>query len=148
MRRWVAYGLIFMGLYIMMMASIVHAQAENRPNWQIQVCNTEKPYTSSRVRNMIECATDKWGGDTGKVIFMGSCESGLDSHETGNLPFRGVFQYHPDTWESAASRLWNPNWGARHVDVPSIYNGRAQVLVTVRFVTTSGYGPWDQGDCA
>jgi hypothetical protein len=147
MRRYVACGLIVMGLYVMMMASILHAQATTGRGW-LAMCNTEKPYTPSRVRNIIECATDRWGGDEGKIIYMGSCESGLDENESSNSPYVGVFQYHPDTWESAASRLWHPEWGARHVDVPSIRNGRAQVLVTVRFVTTSGYGPWDDGRCA
>lgn len=114
----------------------------------IQMCNTEKPYTPAKIRQIIQCATDRWGGDTEKITYMGSCESGLDEDETGNLPYRGVFQYHPDTWEGAASRLWHPEWGKRNVDVPSIHNGRAQVLVTVRFVVTSGYGPWDDGQCA
>ena len=150
MRRWFAYGLIFIGLYILMMAGIVTAQAhaEERPDWQIRMCNTEKPYTPNRVVHIIRCATDRWGGDAGKIISMGRCESGLNDENRGNPPYVGVFQYHPDTWQSAASRLWNPSWGRRHVNVPAITNGRAQVLVTVRFVTTSGYGPWSQGACA
>jgi len=143
MRRLLAYGLIFFGLFLMSTADTHAAE-----RWQVRVCNTEKPYTPSRVASMIRCATDRWGGDTGKVMYMGQCESGLDEGERANPPYVGVFQYHPDTWQSAAERLWNPNWGRRHVNVPAITNGRAQVLVTVRFTLHGDYGPWDDGRCA
>ena len=144
--RWLGWVL---AVLLLGFAFVVHADRANaRPSGWVQMCNTEKPYSPDDIRHMIRCATERWGGDASKIINMGSCESGLDEDETGNLPFRSVFQYHPDTWYDAASRLWHKEWGNRHVAVPNIMNGRAQVLVTVKFVTTSGYGPWDDGDCA
>lgn len=109
------------------------------------MCETSKPWSPTEVAQMVHCATRRFGGDANHIIAMGACESGLQWNETGNPPYEGVFQYHPGTWASAAGRYWFPAWGRRHVQIPSIFNARAQVIVTVRYVKAGGYGPWTCG---
>jgi hypothetical protein len=95
---------------------------------------------------MATCAVDLFGpipGGVGKLLAVGECESHLNPHAvSASGTYRGLMQYGP-LWENyAADAFWRPRWGRRGVDVPSVFNGRAQLLVTVQYVRAHGWGAW------
>jgi hypothetical protein len=101
-----------------------------------------RPYSAQEIVRMIGCAVDRYGGDAGQTEAVGRCESGLNEHAvSASGTYRGVFQYGP-LWNSAADRYWRPRWGGRHLNIPSVFNARAQVMVTVRYVRANGWSAW------
>lgn len=139
MKRTLIFGLAALAIGFMARGELA-TQAQAAPAFLCR--ETHRPYSPQEIVRMIGCAVDRYGGDASQTEAVGRCESGLNERAVSSSgTYRGVFQYGP-MWNSAANTYWRPEWGARHVQVPSVFNGRAQVLVTVRYVRAHGWGAW------
>ena len=105
-----------------------------------------RPYSPTEIVAMIGCAVDLFGPIPGGAEFavdVGRCESGLRPRAvSASGTYRGVYQYGPIWEDFAADHYWRPEWGRRGVEEPAVWNARAQVLVTVRYVAAGGWSPW------
>ena len=90
------------------------------------------------VRRLIRCAAERWKvpGGPHKAIAVARCESGFDPRASGNGN-GGVFQHRIVYWPGRAR-----TWGFPRA---SVYNGRANVIVSVRMAHRFGWGAWSCG---
>ncbi len=90
------------------------------------------------VKRLIRCATRKWRvpGGAPKALAVARCESGFDpgAYGSGNA---GVFQQAVPYWSGRAKEYGFPGW--------SVYNGRANVIVSIRMAHRSGWDAWTCG---
>lgn len=102
------------------------------------VCDIDWRQGDRQVRRLIRCAAERWRvpGGPSKAIAVARCESGFDprAHANGNA---GVFQHRTTYWPGRAR-----TWGFPGA---SVYNGRANVIVSVRMAARFG---WDAWSCA
>jgi len=99
------------------------------------------------VKALIGCAVKVWpvpgGAATARCIAHRESRFWPWAHNTSS-DARGLFQHLERYWGGRArdrlTRRWMPN-----VWVPSAYNARANVLVTVRMAHAGGWGPWGGG---
>ena len=99
------------------------------------VCDIDWRDGDRNVRRLIRCAAERWRvpGGPRKAIAVARCESGFDPRAYGNGN-AGVFQHRLIYWPWRA-RTWGfPGAGA--------YNGRANVIVSVRMAARFGWGAW------
>lgn len=83
---------------------------------------------------MIRCVARAYGMDPAPFLSVAKCESGMNPKNDSHPTFKGLYQYHPDTWRNA-SVLYGHK-GA------SIFDGYSQTHVTVQSVRDGGWGPW------
>jgi len=114
--------------------------ADARPRSEIssRFCAIDWRRGDPAVRRLIRCAEERWSvpGGAAKAVQVATCESGLepDAYASGNA---GVYQHATRYWPGRAQ-----TWGFRGW---SVYNGRANVIVTLRMVHRVG---WDAWSCA
>ena len=98
-----------------------------------------------RMVRIIRCASRRWAvpGGTEKAICIADRESGLDPKATS--PHRtnlGIYQHSaadwPDRYETWTRRVW-------HLDDSALV-GRTNIIVAIRMVNASGWGPWNGVD--
>jgi hypothetical protein len=97
------------------------------------------------IKDLIRCAAARWPvvGGASKALAVAGCESGFrpDAYGNGNA---GVFQHRLPYWPGRYDRFTYPSW---HL-FSSVYNGRTNVIVSIRMVHAGGWGPWEGGICA
>lgn len=103
-----------------------------------RVCDVDWREGKQQVKRLIRCAARRWrvpGGVT-KAIDVARCESGFDprAYANGNA---GVYQHRLIYWPARAR-----TWGFPKA---SVYNGRANVIVSIRMAARFG---WDAWSCA
>ena len=102
------------------------------------LCRIDWRDGTSEVKRLIRCATRKWRvpGGAPKALVVARCESGFDpnAYGSGNA---GVFQQAVPYWSGRAKEYGFPGW--------SVYNGRANVIVSIRMAHRSGWGAWTCG---
>lgn len=102
------------------------------------VCDYRWRESTYQVKQLIRCAARRWTvpGGPDKAVQVARCESHLDpdAYGSGNA---GVFQQRLVYWPARARAYGFP--GA------SAYNGRANVIVSVRMAHAAG---WDAWSCA
>jgi hypothetical protein len=88
------------------------------------------------VKSLIRCAAPKLGLSTSKALQVAWRESryhpGARNNSSGTC---GVFQHMPRYWPERVRRWY---WGTD----PSCYDGRTNVLVSLRMVRSGGWSPW------
>jgi hypothetical protein len=112
------------------------ASASGRVNdW---VCDYRWRAGTHQVRQLIRCAAERWPvpGGPAKALSVARCESGFDprAYASGNA---GVYQQRVAYWAGRASQ-----WGFPGA---SVYNGRANIIVSVRMAHASGWDAWACG---
>jgi hypothetical protein len=121
----------------MLFAQPAHAEVRRDPvkDW---VCDYRWRQGPREVKRLIRCAARRWRvpGGPDRAIDVARCESRFDprAHYNGNA---GVFQQRVIYWPDRAR-----TWGFPGA---SVYNGRANVIVSVRMAARSG---WDAWSCA
>lgn len=86
------------------------------------------------VARSIRCVARAYGMAPAPFLAVAKCESGGNPANDTNPLYKGLFQYDPGTWANA-SVLYGHK-GA------SIFDGYAQINVTVQSVRGGGWGPW------
>jgi hypothetical protein len=99
------------------------------------VCDYRWRSGPRQVRRLIRCAARRWtvSGGPPKAVSVARCESNFRprAYSDGNA---GVFQQRVRYWRSRAR-----TYGFAGA---SVYNGRANVIVSVRMAHAQGWGGW------
>jgi hypothetical protein len=80
----------------------------------------------------IVAAASKYGVDAEEMFNVMMCES--KGYTYAGSTYKGVFQYHPDTWSGASRLAGYPN--------ADIYDAKAQIYVTAWKVSREGWRAW------
>jgi len=99
------------------------------------VCNIDWRAGTQQVKKLITCAADRWkvAGGPKKALAVAKCESGFDpqAYASGNA---GVYQQATKYWPKRAKTFGLPD--------RSVYNGRANIIVSIRMAHRWGWGAW------
>jgi hypothetical protein len=99
------------------------AEAQEVP---FQVCNYDWREGPWHIRKLIRCAANRWDSPGGpdKAIAVAVCESELRPRAYNPNGYAGLFQQ--------ATRYWPGRADAYGVPDRSVFNGRANIIVSVR----------------
>jgi hypothetical protein len=88
------------------------------------------------VKRLIRCTVRRWHvrGGARKAIGVARRESGLRPRAYNRAGYAGLFQQSTRYWPGRARKYGFPRW--------SPFNGRANVIVSIRMVHRGGWGPW------
>lgn len=95
---------------------------------------------------LIECAATRWPVEGGaeKAICIARRESGLIPTATSATgQYVGLFQHSAAAWPDRYAEWTRPAWGLKQ----SPLNGRTNAIVTIRMVSSDGWGPWSGLGC-
>ncbi len=103
------------------------------PAW---VCDYPWRRGKGQIRRLIRCAAHRWkvSGGAAKAIDVASCESGLNPKAYNSGGYAGVFQQSTRYWPERAVSYGLPK--------RSVFNGRANVIVSIRMAHEDGWGAW------
>ena len=104
-----------------------------------QICDIDWRRSTYQLKRLIRCAARRWdvAGGPDKAVRVARCESRLDPRAYNSGGYAGVYQQAVRYWPSRAT-----NYGFRDY---SVFNGRANVMVSVRMAHRGGWGPWACG---
>lgn len=89
-----------------------------------------------QVKRMIRCTVRRWHvpGGARKAIHIARRESGLRPRAYNSGGYAGLFQQSVNYWPRRAKRYGFPG--------RSPFNGRANIVVSIRMVRSAGWSPW------
>ncbi|HEV8564983.1 MAG TPA: hypothetical protein VGR41_08705 [Actinomycetota bacterium] len=88
------------------------------------------------VKQLIRCSARRWhvAGGPDKAVAVARCESGFRPEAYNPGGYAGVFQQATRYWLDRSSRFGFRHW--------SVFNGRANIIVSVRMAHRYGWGGW------
>jgi hypothetical protein len=100
------------------------------------ICRIDWRDGARQVRRLIRCAARTWHvpGGPDKALAVARCESGYDPSAYNPAGYLGVFQQARVYWPGRADRYG--------FDGRSAFNGRANVVVSIRMAHSGGWDPW------
>ena len=100
----------------------------------LRVCDFDWREGTWQVKQLIRCAARRWNspGTPRQAIEVARCESNLNPRAYSSGGYAGLFQQATRYWPGRADR-----WGQ---DDRSVFNGRANVIVSIRMARA--YGSW------
>jgi hypothetical protein len=101
-----------------------------------RICDIDWKRSTYQLKRLIRCAARRWDvtGGPDKAVAVARCESRFDPDAYNPGGYAGVYQQATRYWPSRAT-----TYGFRDY---SVYNGRANVMVSVRMAHRGGWGPW------
>jgi Transglycosylase-like domain len=101
-----------------------------------RICRIDWKDGRHQVKRLIRCAARRWHvpGGPHKALSVARCESGYNPSAYNPAGYLGVFQQARAYWPGRADRY--------DFDGRSAFNGRANVIVSVRMAHAGGWGPW------
>lgn len=98
----------------------------------LRVCRYDWEQGTWHIKQLIKCAARRWNspGTPRKAIAVARCESSLRPNAWNPSGYAGLFQQAVRYWPRRADR-----WG---VPDRSVYNGRANIIVSVRMAASIG----------
>ena len=102
------------------------------------LCPVDWRQSTWHVKKLIRCAADHYEVSTEKALYIAWRESRYRAsayNEEGKAA--GIYQHLLKYWPDRAETYGFPDWSA--------FNGRANVMVTMRMVRRIGWGPWAMG---
>jgi hypothetical protein len=95
-----------------------------------------------KVEHLIDCAVRIWPVAGGNFYARSIAER--ESHMwpwalNTSSGCAGLYQHVQSLWAGRVAAYWNPAWFWR---VPSVFNARANVIVSIRMAHSGGWGPW------
>ena len=137
MRR--ALGTALIGAAILTAApATVSSAAGEIPN---RVCQYDWREGTWQIKQLIRCAARRWNapGSPDQAVAVARCESGLRPNARNPNGYAGLYQQATRYWPSRAHHFGQPD--------RSVYNGRANIIVSVRMAAAAN--SWsDWGGCA
>ena len=103
----------------------------------VRVCNFDWRAGTWQIKQLIRCTARRWDspGSPRQAISVARCESNLNPRADNSGGYAGLFQQSTRYWPGRADQ-----WGQ---DDRSVFNGRANVIVSIRMAHASGsWGPW------
>jgi hypothetical protein len=116
----------------------VGAQAQEVPQ---KVCDQDWRQGTWHIRQLIKCAARRWDspGTPSKAVEVARCESHLNPAAYNSGGYGGLFQQSTRYWPGRAERWGQPD--------RSVFNGRANIIVSIRMAHALGsWSAW--GGCA
>ena len=139
MRRHAVAALSIAAVLTIVPASISQAAplvARRQAQVPARVCNFDWRKNTYQVRRLIRCAANHWNvpGGAGMALYIANRESKF--HPTAYNPSgcAGIYQHMLRYWPGRAAAYGFRGWSA--------FNARANIIVTMRMVERSGWGPW------
>ncbi len=121
-----------------MLFALPMRSATAAPRVKNSVCDYRWRDSARQVRKTIRCAARRWTvpGGPRKALSVARCESGFDpaAYGSGNA---GVFQQALPYWPGRAKQYGLAGRSA--------YNGRANVIVSIRMAHAGGWDAWACG---
>lgn len=121
---------------VMLTATIAVLSAPAYAATPVSKACTQPAKNASGVKALIKCAAPRLGVSTSTALAVAWREShyqpGARNPSSGTC---GVFQHMPRYWPERVRHFY---WGHD----PSCFNGRTNVLVSLRMVRAGGWGPW------
>ena len=113
-----------------------HATGQRQSAISETVCDYHWKEGPWQVKQLIRCAARRWHvrGGPDKAVDIARCESHLRPRAYNSGGYAGVYQQSTRYWPDRSDRFGFPDW--------SIYNGRANVIVSVRMAHRYGWGAW------
>jgi hypothetical protein len=106
-----------------------------------RVCDFDWQQGPWHIKQLIRCAALRWDspGSPGRAVEVARCESGLRPRAYNPNGYAGLYQQATRHWPDRAEQ-----WGQQG---RSVFNGRANIIVSVRMAAAAG--SWnDWGGCA
>ncbi len=131
-RRVLAAALMPALLVPVLTAATAHANDAKVPD---RVCDYDWSKGKWQIKQLIKCAARRWdvSGGPEKALSVARCESRYDPDARSGSHL-GVFQQASAYWPGRAKTYGFPDYSA--------FNGRANVIVSVRMAHKVGWGPW------
>jgi hypothetical protein len=99
------------------------------------ICPIDWRSGTMHVKDLIRCAARHFGVNPDKALYVARRESRFDPKAyNGWSCAKGVFQHLCRYWPKRASTYGFDDWSA--------FNGRANIMVTMRMVRKYGWAPW------
>ncbi|MEX2275822.1 MAG: hypothetical protein WEA10_09725 [Actinomycetota bacterium] len=137
--RGIAAALLFTGIMTLFsfspLSSAPSADAARRVPRDL--CKYEWKRSDRQVKRTIRCAVQRWRvrGGVRKAMSIARRESGFEPRAYNSAgPYLGVYQHVRRYWSSRARQYGMAG--------KSAFNGRANVLVSIRMAHKHGWGPW------
>jgi hypothetical protein len=109
------------------------ASANNGPSSvPLHVCDYDWREGTWHIKQLIKCAARRWDspGTPELAVAVARCESNLRPGAYNSGGYAGVFQQSTRYWPERADRWGQPD--------RSVYNGRANIIVSIRMAAAAG----------
>ena len=113
------------------------AAAREAQTVPVRLCNYDWQAGTWQIKQLIRCAAHRWDspGTPRQAISVARCESHLNPRADNSSGYAGLFQQSTWYWPGRADR-----WGQ---DDRSVFNGRANIIVSIRMAHALGsWSPW------
>jgi hypothetical protein len=133
MRRAIVAALASASLF----APATTAVAQQAQTVPVRVCDYDWRAGTWQTKQLIKCAARRWNspGTPTQAIAVADCESNLNPRAYNSGGYAGLFQQSTRYWPGRADR-----WGQ---DDRSVFNGRANIIVSIRMAHAAGtWSPW------
>ena len=109
---------------------------ENRRPVAHRICHFDWRDGARQVKKLIRCAAARWDSPGGrrKALSVARCESGFNPRAFNSGGYAGVYQHAVRYWPGRADRWGFPD--------RSVFNGRANIIVSIRMARAVGWSPW------
>ena len=113
-----------------------HASPVLRTSVSTTLCDFQWRRGRRQLSRLIRCSARHWPvvGGPDKAVFVARCESSLDPKAYNAEGYAGVFQQATRYWPGRSVDFGFPRW--------SVFNGRANVMVSIRMAHRYGWGAW------
>lgn len=101
-----------------------------------RICDHDWQRGRHQVKLLIRCAARRWhvSGGPRKALRVARCESGYNPHAYNPDGYVGVYQQAKRYWPGRADHYGFPDRSA--------FNGRANIIVSIRMVHANGWVGW------
>jgi hypothetical protein len=101
-----------------------------------KICNYDWREGSYQVRRLIRCAANHWNvpGGADMALYVANRESKFHPNAYNPSGCAGIYQHMLRYWPGRAAAYGFRGWSA--------FNARANIIVTMRMVKRTGWGPW------
>lgn len=142
MRR-IICGLLVTGL-LLVPSSLAHAEGKGPcSGWFSNITHTmPMPKVVDHTKRTIACAVERFG--QGRVslstaLFIADRQSHFDPEAYNPSGCAGVYQQMESAWAGRRASYWERDW---YWKLPRVFNMRANVIVSIRMMATTGLGDW------
>jgi len=115
----------------------VHRNARtSEPQVPSKVCDFDWREGTWQVKQLIRCAAERWSvpGGPAMALAIADRESHYQPRAYNPSGCAGIYQHMLRYWPGRAAEYGFHGWSA--------FNARANIIVTMRMVHLSGWGPW------
>jgi len=101
-----------------------------------RICNVEWRKGTYQVKRLIRCAAHHWNvpGGPDMALYIANRESQFHPNAYNPSGCAGIYQHMLRYWPGRAAAYGFRGWSA--------FNARANIIVTMRMVSHTGWGPW------